>query len=81
MKMTIEAVIIQDDGSTYRKELLEIEPSLNQTSLPGLSIDKSKTLLKLTQQVLVDAQSHAYMQRHRCCPECGKQRRIKGYQH
>lgn len=81
MKMMIEAVIIQDDGSTYRKELLELESSLNQPLLPGLSIDKSKALLKSTQQTLVDAQSQSYMQRHRCCPECGKKRRIKDYQH
>lgn len=38
----------------------------------------SKRLLKELQQHIVEQQAEQYTQTHRCCPHCGKKRRIKG---
>jgi hypothetical protein len=76
MRFKIQAVMEGDDGRTELAEIIEL-PTVRDR--PGLSLDRSKSLLKQLQAIMVRAQASDYVDRHRSCPDCGDERRTKGY--
>ena len=76
MHFKIQVVIEGGDGRTQLAEVIDL-PTVSDR--PGLSLDRSKSLLKQLQAIMVRAQASDYVDRHRSCPDCGDERRIKGY--
>src|SRR3954454_2942485 len=71
--------IVGDDGTVFTgSEILRIEKSDHHLEAIGLSISESKTLQKCLQQHVVTAQAAAFVNRHRCCPACGRHLCSKG---
>ena len=71
--------IVGDDGTVFTdSEILHLEKSDHRLEAVGLSISDSKTLQKCLQQHIVTAQAAAFVDRHRCCPACGRQLCRKG---
>ena len=71
--------IVGDDGTVFTdSEILRLEKSDHRLEAVGLSISESKTLQKCLQQHVVTAQAAAFVDRHRCCPACGRQLCSKG---
>jgi hypothetical protein len=66
--------IVGDDGTVFTdREILHLEKSDPRLEAVGLSISESKTLQECLQQHVVIAQAAAFVDRHRCCPACGRQ--------
>jgi hypothetical protein len=65
--------IVGDDGTVFTdSEILHLEKSDHRLEAVGVSISESKTLQKCLQQQVVTAQAAAFVDRHRCCPGCGR---------
>ena len=66
--------IVGDDGTVFTdSEILHLEKSDHRLEAVGLSIGESKSLQERLQQHIVTAQAAAFVDRHRCCPACGRQ--------
>src|SRR3954451_3102617 len=79
MHVHLQLRIVGDDGTVITdSEILHLEKSDHQFEAVGLSISESKTLQKCLQQHVVTAQAAAYVNRHRCCPACGRHLCSKG---
>ena len=71
--------IVGDDGTVFTDcEILRLVKSHHQLEAVGLSIGESKSLQECLQQHIVTAQAAAFVDRHRCCPACGRQLSSKG---
>src|SRR3954463_9385857 len=71
--------IVGDDGTVFTDcEILRLEKSDLRLEAVGLSISESKSLQRCLQQQVVSAQAAAYVNRHCCCPTCGRQLCSKG---
>jgi len=71
--------IVGDDGTVFTdSEILHLEKSDHQLEAVGLSIGESKTLQRCLQQHVVTAQVATFVDRHRCCPACGRHLCSKG---
>jgi hypothetical protein len=71
--------IVGDDGTVFTDcEILRLVKSHHQLEAVGLSIGESKSLQKCLQRHIVTAQAAAFVDRHRCCPACGRQLSSKG---
>src|SRR5690349_19319749 len=71
--------IVGDDGTVFTdSEILRLEKSHHQLEAVGLSIGESKSLQECLQQHIVTAQAAAFVDRHRCCPACGRHLCSKG---
>ena len=71
--------IVGDDGTVFTdSEILRLEKSDHRLEAVGLSIGESKSLQKCLQQHVVTAQAAAFIDRHRCCPACGRHLCSKG---
>jgi hypothetical protein len=71
--------IVGDDGTVFTdSEILHLEKSDHRLEAVGLSIGESKSLQKCLQQHVVTAQAAAFIDRHRCCPACGRHLCSKG---
>jgi hypothetical protein len=71
--------IVGDDGTVFTdSEILHLEKSDHRLEAVGLSIGESKSLQKRLQQEVVTAQAAAFVDRHRCCPACGRHLCSKG---
>ena len=66
--------IVGDDGTVFTdSEILRLEKSDHRLEAVGLSISESKSLQRCLQQHVVTAQAATFVDRHRCCPACGRQ--------
>jgi hypothetical protein len=71
--------IVGDDGTVFTdSEILHLEKSDHRLEAVGLSISESKSLQRCLQQHVVTAQVAAFVDRHRCCPACGRHLCSKG---
>jgi hypothetical protein len=71
--------IVGDDSTVFTdSEILHLEKSDHQLEAVGLSIGESKTLQRCLQQHVVTAQVATFVDRHRCCPACGRHLCSKG---
>ena len=71
--------IVGDDGTVFMDcEILRLVKSHHQLEAVGLSIGESKSLQECLQQHIVTAQAAAFVDRHRCCPACGRHLCSKG---
>jgi hypothetical protein len=71
--------IVGDDGTVFTdSEILRLEKNDHRVEAVGLSIGESKILQECLQQHIVTAQAAAFINRHRCCPACGRQLCRKG---
>ena len=71
--------IVGHDGTVFTDcEILRLVKSHHQLEAVGLSIGESKSLQECLQQHIVTAQAAAFVDRHRCCPACGRQLSSKG---
>src|SRR4051812_32171020 len=71
--------IVGDDGTVFTDcEILRLEKSDLRLEAVGLSISESKSLQRCLQQQVVSAQAAAYVNRHCCCPTCGRRLCSKG---
>jgi hypothetical protein len=79
MHVHLQLRIVGDDGTVFTDcEILRLEKSNHRLEAVGLSIGDSKTLQERLQQHIVTAQAAAFVNRHRCCPACGRQLCQKG---
>lgn len=67
-----------EDLEGAAEEVAVFEKATQRPEDVGLSIAKSKAILAAIQQRLVAAQVAEWLERHRCCTACGRQRRGKG---
>jgi hypothetical protein len=75
----VQLRIVGDDGTVFTDcEILRLLKSHHQLEAVGLSIGESKSLQKCLQQHIVTAQAAAFVDRHRCCPACGRHLCSKG---
>ena len=79
MQFKVQVVIDNEAGEILTEDILTLDKSTDEGDLLGLSLAHSKRLLKKLQQHIVQPQAKQYTEAHRCCPHCGKKRRIKGY--
>jgi hypothetical protein len=71
--------IVGDDSTVFTdSEILHLEKSDHQLEAVGLSIGEGKTLQMCLQQHVVTAQVATFVDRHRCCPACGRHLCSKG---
>jgi hypothetical protein len=71
--------IVGDDGTVFTdSEILRLEKSDHRLEAVGLSISESKSLQRCLQQHVVTAQAATFVDRHRCCPACGRHLCSKG---
>ncbi|MGF7213788.1 hypothetical protein GGE65_008438 [Skermanella aerolata] len=71
--------IVGDDGTVFTdSEILRLEKSDHRLEAVGLSISESKSLQRRLQQHVVTAQAATFVDRHRCCPTCGRHLCNKG---
>lgn len=79
MQFKVQVVIDNNAGEIVTEDILTLDKLSGEGELLGLSLAHSKRLLKKLQQHIVQQQAKQYTEAHRCCPHCGKKRRIKGY--
>ncbi|MDA8049045.1 MAG: ISKra4 family transposase [Rhodospirillales bacterium] len=78
MRVRILLQVAADDGGGIPEEVACFNKPTEQAEDLGLSIAEAKVLLAAVQERMVKAQATAWIERHRCCPFCGTQRRNKG---
>ncbi|WP_429650243.1 ISKra4 family transposase [Skermanella aerolata] len=79
MHVHLQLRIVGDDGTVFTDcEILRLVKSHHQLEAVGLSIGESKSLQECLQQHIVTAQAAAFVDRHRCCPACGRHLCRKG---
>lgn len=79
MKFKIQILIDDEQGPTQIEDIISLDKTNSHGYCAGLSLLESKQLLKTLQQTIVLRQAQEYTDSHRACPDCHKQRRIKGY--
>jgi hypothetical protein len=79
MHVHLQLRIVGDDGTVFTdSEILRLEKSDHRLEAVGLSISESKSLQRCLQQHVVTAQAATFVDRHRCCPACGRHLCSKG---
>src|SRR5690554_1122338 len=78
MKFKVQLVIAADDGQEAVEEIALLDKSEVQLEDLGLTLNESKDILRSLQQRIVTCQAETYVEKHRCCAECGKSCRKKG---
>jgi len=78
MKLTIQVVIEQADGSKVVTSVTTFEREALTDETLGLTLAESKTLLAGVQEIMVAQQAASYSAAHTACPGCGAPRRSKG---
>jgi hypothetical protein len=78
MKLTVQVVLEQPDGSKVVSEVATLEREALSDETLGLTLAESKTLLAGVQEVLVAQQAASYSAAHATCPGCGAPRARKG---
>lgn len=78
MKIAIQITLDDEQGHTHIEDTVQLDKTITEGGLIGLSLSESKTVLKQLQKVIVEKQAQSYTEAHRCCPHCHQSRRIKG---
>ena len=78
MKLTIQVLIEQADGSKVVSEVMSLEREALSAETLGLTLAESKSLLTGVQEVLVAQQAASFSAVQAVCPGCGAARRRKG---
>ncbi len=75
MKIRLQVVIEHDDPGEQPEieELVCLSRDTEHLTIEqlGLSLDEAKDVLAKTQTILIARQAEAFVERHRCCQECG----------
>ena len=79
MKFRIQVVAVSDDGREQTREIASLERDDLQPETLGLTLAESKAILKDLQEVVVQRQATDFIASQRCCPVCGRARKLKGY--
>ena len=77
MRVKVQLIIETEDGIST-DEVVLIEKSYSELAGMGLTLEDSHTILSTIQERLITEQTHAYLDAHRDCPDCGRRRRKKG---
>ena len=77
MKMRVEVVTVNADGSEQRSEVLTIERHEVCMETLGMSLAESKSLLSRVQNGMVAQQVDEDLERRRPCTDCGQRHKIK----
>ena len=77
MRIKLQVVIDDEHGGSTVEDIIVLEKSPGSDQPIGLSLAESKQLLKQLQMHIVSHQALQYFLTNRCCPHCGKKRRIK----
>ena len=78
MNCKLQLVIEDEQGRTTVEEVMAFSKGTGKLDLVGLSLVESKLVLKQVQSTIIQRQADGYSHTHRCCPQCQRQRRIKG---
>ena len=71
--------IVGDDGTVFTDcEILHLVKRHHLLEAVGLSIGERKSLQECLQQHIATAQAAAFVDRHCCCPACGRHLCSKG---
>ena len=81
MKFKIQVVAISDDGREQTREIASLERDDLQPETLGLTLAESKAILKDLQEIVVHRQATDFIASQRCCPVCGRVRKLKGITH
>jgi hypothetical protein len=76
MKVRVELVCINTDGTEQRRDVMEIERAALAMETLGMNLNEGKAVLEGLQKLVVSQQVNEYLEQHRNCP-CGKQRTSK----
>jgi len=79
MKFKIQVVAVSDDGREQTREIASLERDDLQPETLGLTLAESKAILKDLQEIVVQRQATDFIASQRCCPVCGRVRKLKGY--
>ncbi len=77
MRFRIQVVAIEDDGTEHLQEIAALTRADASMETLGLTLEESKQMLQTLQQAITERQVAAYLAKHRACPHCGTQRRLK----
>lgn len=80
MQLTIQITMVDKSGHRHTEKLLTIEKQTDSPNDIGLSLSESKRLLNTIQQSVIQKQATEFLDEHRVCPCCQRDRRIKGKQ-
>ncbi|CAM3326640.1 hypothetical protein XNC1_p0146 (plasmid) [Xenorhabdus nematophila ATCC 19061] len=80
MQLTIQIATVDKSGHRHTEKLLAIEKQTDSPNDIGLSLSESKQLLNTVQQSVIQKQAAEFLDEHRPCPCCQRNRRIKGRQ-
>ncbi len=80
MQLTIQIATVDKSGHRHTEKLLTIEKQTDSPNDIGLSLSESKLLLNTVQQSVIQEQAAEFLDEHRVCPCCQRNRRIKGKQ-
>lgn len=81
MKFTLQLVVDNEQGDVCVEDITQMvkKPCEMPGYCMGLTLNDAKTLLKSVQQKIIHHEVQAYTTTHRACPDCKRQRNIKGY--
>ena len=77
MKMRVEVITVNADGSEIRSEVLAIERQELSMETLGMSLAESKSLLSHVQDCMVAQQVDKDLERRRPCSGCGQRHKTK----
>ncbi|CDH22101.1 hypothetical protein XBKQ1_960003 [Xenorhabdus bovienii str. kraussei Quebec] len=80
MQFTIQITVNDKSGHRHTEKLLTIEKQADIPNDIGLSLSESKLLLNVIQQSVIQKQAAEYLDEHRACPCCQRNRRVKNKQ-
>ncbi len=80
MQFIIQLAVVDKSGHHHTEKLFTIEKQSDAPNDLGLSLSESKLLLNTIQQSVIQKQAAEYLDEHRACPCCQRNRRIKGEQ-
>jgi hypothetical protein len=75
----LQLVAVGDSGQEQVQEIARLEREGVQLETLGLTLAEGKLILKNVQENVVQKQVHEFLERQRCCPDCGKPRQCKGH--
>lgn len=77
MHVRIQIVMVADDGTEQRHEIVELTRTEASIETVRLTLAESKGMLAALQQLMVTHQVAAYLAQQRTCPHCGRLRPLK----
>jgi len=78
MKCTLQVVIEDEQGKIQTQNVTILNKGSDRGDFIGLSLAESKCVLKQLQEAIIQRQANEYTRNQRCCPDCHRQRRLKG---